>query len=68
VKDNQFDEELIDQYHLLMNIGTKDFQLLVIEPGENKVLLLEDFVLPGLTSNEELIQILDQLYDSHAFL
>lgn len=68
VKDNQFDEELIDQYHLLMNIGTKDFQLLVIEPGENKVLLLEDFVLPGLTSNDELLQILDQLFDSHAFL
>ena len=68
VKDTQFDEELIDQYHLLMNIGTKDFQLLVIEPGENKVLLLEDFVLPGLTSNDELIQILDQLFDSHAFL
>lgn len=68
MKDNQFDEELIDQYHLLMNIGTKDFQLLVVEPNENKVLLLEDFVLPGLSSNDELLQILDQLFDSHAFL
>lgn len=68
VKDNLFDEELIDQYHLLMNIGTRDFQLLVIEPFEKKVLLLEDFVLPGLTSSEELLQMLDQLFDSHAFL
>ncbi len=68
VKDNQFDEEKIDQYDLLMNIGTKDFQLLVLEPEENKVLLLEDFVLPGLSSNEELLQILDQLFDAHAFL
>lgn len=68
VKDDLFDEELIDRYHLLMNIGTRDFQLLVIEPIENKVLLLEDFVLPGLTSSEELLQMLDQLFDSHAFL
>lgn len=68
IKDDLFDEEYIDQYHLLINIGTRDFQLLVIDPTEHKVLLLEDFVLPGLTSNEELIQILDQLFDSHAFL
>ena len=68
IKDDLFDEELIDQYHLLINIGSRDFQLLVIEPNENKVLLLEDFVLPGLTSNEELLQLLDELFDSHAFL
>ena len=68
IKDDLFDEENIDRYHLLINIGTRDFQLLVIEPQENKVLLMEDFVLPGITSNEELLQILDQLFDSHAFL
>jgi len=68
VKDDLFDEEMIDQYHLLMNIGTRDFQLLVIEPKDNKALLLEDFVLPGLTSSEELFQMLDQLFDSHPFL
>jgi hypothetical protein len=67
-KDELFDEEFIHQYHLLLNIGTRDFQILVVEPGGNKVLLLEDFVLPSLTSNEELIHILDHLFDSHAFL
>ncbi len=67
-KDELFDEEFIHQYHLLLNIGTRDFQILVIEPAGNKVLLLEDFVLPSLTSNEELIKILDHLFDSHAFL
>jgi len=68
IKDDLFDEENIDQYHLLINIGTRDFQLLVIEPQGNKVLLMEDFVLPGITSNEELLHILEQLFDSHAFL
>jgi hypothetical protein len=67
-KDELFDEEFIHQYHLLLNIGTRDFQVLVVEPKANKVLLLEDFVLPSLTSNEELIKILDQLFDSHALL
>lgn len=67
-KDELFDEEFIHQYHLLLNIGTRDLQLLVIDPESTKVLLLEDFVLPSLTSNEELLQILDQLFDSHPFL
>ena len=67
-KDELFDEEFIHQYHLLLNIGTRDFQLLVVDPSSNKVLLLEDFVLPSLTSNEELLKILEQLFDSHAFL
>lgn len=68
VKDELFDEEFIHQYHLLLNIGTRDFQLLVVEPEAKKVILLEDFVLPSITSNDELLQILDQLFDSHAFL
>lgn len=68
VRDERFDEEMIHQCHLLINIGTRDFQLAVIEPDENKVLLLEDFVLPNLTSHEELLVLLDQLFDSHALL
>jgi len=68
IKDDLFDEEFLHQYHLLINIGARDFQLSVIRPEDEKVLLLEDFVLPNLTSNEELIHILDQLFDSHALL
>jgi hypothetical protein len=68
VKDDRFDEEFIHQYHLLINIGTRDLQLLVIDPSENKVLLLEDFVLPNITSHDDLLHLLDQLFDSHALL
>jgi hypothetical protein len=68
VRDSRFDEEYIHLYHLLINIGTRDFQLAVIDPKENVVLLLEDFVLPNITSHEELLQLLDQLFDSHALL
>jgi hypothetical protein len=68
VRDERFDEEFIHLYHLLINIGTRDFQLAVVDPKENTVLLMEDFVLPNITSNEELLQLLDQLFDSHALL
>jgi hypothetical protein len=68
VRDDRFEEELIHQYHLLINIGTRDFQLAVVEPDERAVLLMEDFVLPNITSHEELLQLLDQLFDSHALL
>lgn len=68
IKDDRFDEEYIQDYLLLVAIGTRDFQIAVVEPIENKVLLLEDFVLPNLASNEELNALLDQLFDSHSLL
>lgn len=68
VRDARFDEENIHLYHLLVNIGTRDFQLAVVDPKENIVLLMEDFVLPNITSHEELLHLLDQLFDSHALL
>jgi hypothetical protein len=68
VRDERFDEELIHQYQLLINIGTRDFQLAVLDPADRTILLMEDFVLPNITSHEELLQLLDQLFDSHALL
>jgi len=68
IKDERFDEDLIHRYHLLINIGTRDFQAVIVDPEDNQVLLLEDYVLPDVGSNEELIQILNQLFDAHAVL
>jgi len=68
IKDDRFDEELINQYHLLVHIGTRDFQMLVLDPDQNRVLLLEDFVLPGISTPTELMLMLDQHIDSHAVL
>ena len=68
VRDERFDEEFIHLYHLLINIGTRDFQRAVVDPKDNVVLLMEDFVLPNITSHEELLKLLDQLFDLHALL
>lgn len=68
IKDERFDEDLIHQYQLLINIGFRDLQIGVIDDQENRMLLLEDYVFPSLASPDDLLQILDQLFDAHAFL
>jgi len=68
IKDDRFDEDKIHQYYLLINIGTKDLQLAVVEAADERVLLLEDYVFPSLASHAELLQVLDGLFDNHALL
>jgi hypothetical protein len=68
IKDERFDEDLIHQYCLLINIGARDLQVGVVDSQDNRLLLLEDYVFPSLSSQEELSVILDQLFDAHAFL
>ncbi len=68
IKDERFNEDLIDQYQLLIHIGYRDLQVGIIDEQENRMLLLEDYVFPSLASHEEQMQILEQLFDSHAFL
>ena len=68
IKDERFDVDLINQYILLIHVGSRDLQVGVIDSAENRMLLLEDFVFPALSSQEELQQILEQLFDDHALL
>lgn len=68
IRDEHFDEEHIHQYNLLITISTRDIQVLIINPKENRVLLLEDYVLPTASSNSELLELLIQLFDAHALL
>jgi hypothetical protein len=66
IKDERFDEEALHQYSLLVQIGTRDLQVLVLH--DKDVMLVEDYVFPVLNSNHELLQVLDSLYDAHALL
>ena len=66
IKDERFDDEALHQYHLIVHIGTRDLQVMVL--NEREVMLVEDYVFPALASNQDLLQVLDQLYDAHALL
>jgi hypothetical protein len=67
IKDEKFDEEHLHLYQLFLNIGIRDFQVLVVSDA-NWVLLLEDYVLPEVSSPEALQQTLLEIFDDHAVL
>ena len=68
IKDERFDVEHINQYNLLIHVGPRDLQVGIVDSTQNKMLLLEDFVFPSLSSQEELLQVLEELFDDHALL
>jgi Protein of unknown function (DUF3822) len=68
IKDERFDEDKIHQYALFINIGTRDLQTGVIDTEDNRFLVLEDYVFPSVSSHQELVKALDQLFEAHAFL
>ena len=50
IKDERFDVDKINQYNLMIHVGARDLQVGVVDSVENKMLLLEDFVFPSLSS------------------
>lgn len=68
IKDERFDVDRIDQYILLIHVGPRDLQIGVVDSADNRMLLLEDFVFPSLSSHDELLQILGDLFDEHSLL
>lgn len=68
LKDECFDVELIHQYTLLLNIGTRDLQVLIVDSAADRVVFLEDYVLPNITSHHDLLGVLQQIFDGHSLL
>ena len=68
VKDSKFDVEDLHHYALSIQIGTRDFQLLVTDSRDNRVLLLEDFILSSITSYKGLTESLEEIFDEHHLL
>ena len=68
VKDDRFDEELLQQYDLLIQTGPKDFQLAVIDTTDNRLLILEDYAMGNVQSHAELQLALKDLFEAHALL
>ncbi|MDX1627788.1 MAG: DUF3822 family protein [Fulvivirga sp.] len=68
IKDEKFDVDHLHHYNLLIQIGTRDFQLSVIDSRSNRCLLLEDFVLSKVKSYKELQELLAGLFEDHHLL
>lgn len=67
IKDEKFDEEILHQYSLMVQLGARDLQVAVIS-AENRILLFEDYVFSELQSADEQIQITKELYEGHPLL
>lgn len=68
IKDDRFDEEKLHQYVLLIHLGVRDLQIGVIDEGETRLVLLEDYVLNDLSTTNEWEEVLKDLFDSHPLL
>ena len=68
IKDDRFDEEKLHHYRLLVQLGVRDLQVAVTDSHDNRMLLLEDYVLSDLNSHAELFLLLKDIFDSHPLL
>ena len=68
IKDEKFDEEKLQRYTLLTQIGAKDFQAAVIDNDDNRLIFFEDYVFNDVNSQAELQEALESLFDSHEYL
>lgn len=68
VKDDRFDEDQIHQYHLLIQLGVKDFQVGVVNSQTHQILLFEDYVLGDISSHHDHVELLKALFDAHPLL
>lgn len=68
IKDEKFDEEKLQQYVLLTQIGAKDFQAAVIDSEDQRLIFFEDYVFNDVNSPDDLQIALKALFDSHEYL
>ena len=68
IKDEKFDEEKLQQYVLLIQLGIRDFQVAVIDTSDSRLIFFEDYVLSDINSHSELLKLFKTLFDSHELL
>jgi hypothetical protein len=68
IKDEKFDVDQLHHYNLNLLIGNRDFQVLIIDPRENRVLLMEDYIISNVSSYSRLVEVFEEIFDNHHLL
>lgn len=68
IKDDRFDEDNLHQYKLLVQLGVRDLQVAIVDSEDARLVFFEDYVLGDSNSHSELINLYQQLFDSHPVL
>ena len=67
-KDPQFNIDYLEHYNLLLQVGFSDLQLSITDTREKRILLFEDYIMPGVNSHSESVECLECLFDDHHLL
>ncbi len=68
VKDDKFSIEKIEQYCLILQIGSRDLQVCIIDTKTNRTLFLEDYIIDATETSEDKIELLKSLFNHHHLL
>ena len=67
-KDPSFNIDSLDQYDLLLQFGPRDLQIGVVDCEEKRILLVEDYILPGANGIQDRLECYHQIFDDHHLL
>jgi hypothetical protein len=67
-KDPKFNIDNLEHYNLLLQVGFRDMQVCITDNRKNKIMLVEDYVMPDITSLDERVDCLECLFDDHHLL
>ncbi len=67
-KDPKFNIDYLEHYNLLLQVGFSDMQVCITDSRKDKIMLMEDYVLPGVSNPEENLDSLEGLFDDHHLL
>ena len=68
IKDEKFNIDHLEHYVLLLQIGTRDLQVCVVDSRDSQCLVLEDYVFAKVNSPEQWKEFIYQSFESHPFL
>lgn len=68
VKDDKFSIENIEHYCLIIQIGSRDLQVCIIDSQSNRILILEDYIIDATNTPDEKVALLQSLFDRHHLL
>lgn len=68
IKDDNFIVEELGKYNLLFQLNQFLFRVCITDSESNRCLLLEDYILEGVTTSEELLEQLNLIFENHEVL
>ncbi|MEP5613531.1 MAG: DUF3822 family protein [Cyclobacteriaceae bacterium] len=68
VKDEKFSIDELEDYSLALQVGIRDFQVVVTDTQDNQVMSLEDYRLEGIKTVNGRLRLIKDILDNHEYL